>query len=151
MHSVRGVDIRHKHKTLNEIAQWITQSGSPNRRPIWDKSIRGQGELIACADTGLDFDHCMFRDTDIPRYEFGVSHRKINNYIVCFWFWFCFFHLALYCLLTWYHLLAFYFGVLPWFYCMRAFFTLLLRYSTSFTYPYTSCMCRFHPCYCPQH
>jgi len=36
----------------------------PGARKIWEKGILGQGQIVASADTGLDYDHNMFRQSD---------------------------------------------------------------------------------------
>jgi hypothetical protein len=40
----------------------ITQSGSANTYSVWEKGLRGEGQLIQVADSGLDVNHCFFRD-----------------------------------------------------------------------------------------
>jgi len=57
---VHVVEYREAHVVHNEIAQQLTQSGSttagPNRdgRTIWARGIRGEGQLVGCADSGVD-------------------------------------------------------------------------------------------------
>ncbi len=50
----------------NANMQWIVQtnvsSPSPSRR-VWDMGIHGEGQVIAIADTGVDYDHAMFRES----------------------------------------------------------------------------------------
>ncbi len=42
----------------------------------WAKGLHGEGQIIGICDTGLDYNHCAFRD---PAHltDFGPSHRKI--------------------------------------------------------------------------
>jgi subtilisin family serine protease len=49
---------------------------------IWNQGITGQGEVIAVADTGIDYDMCFFRDTQraVPFQKTDTSHRKIVGY-----------------------------------------------------------------------
>lgn len=57
---VHVIEYREAHVIRNEIAQQLTQSGSatagPNGdgRPIWARGIRGEGQLVGCADSGVD-------------------------------------------------------------------------------------------------
>ena len=52
-------------RLLNDNASGICQSGNPpSGRPIWQKGMYGQGQIIAVLDTGLDFDSCYFENDD---------------------------------------------------------------------------------------
>ena len=76
--------ITHKaHKELkNHSTCFFVQKFSGGTIPaagdtsIWAKGIHGEGQIIGFGDTGLDYDHCAFRD---PAHleSFGSSHRKI--------------------------------------------------------------------------
>ncbi|EKX54911.1 hypothetical protein GUITHDRAFT_44499, partial [Guillardia theta CCMP2712] len=56
----------------------------------WSKGLRGSGEIIGCADTGVDYDSCFFRDsTEQVKTCQGpgalencvnMNHRKIVSY-----------------------------------------------------------------------
>jgi len=63
---------------LNGQAQWVIQSGQSNSRPIWDKGLKGEGQIIGYGDTGLDYDHSFFRDPSNPNP--GPNHRKVIGY-----------------------------------------------------------------------
>ncbi|MCB2153477.1 S8 family serine peptidase [bacterium] len=53
-------------RLLNDNASPITQAGSPSGgRPIWDRGIHGEGQIIAILDTGLDPDNCYHREADM--------------------------------------------------------------------------------------
>lgn len=82
--SVLYVEQRIKHATRNKYASWLTQSGNKNERSIWARGIRGEGEIIGCADSGLDYDHCFFNDGTQrefgPGAETNDQHRKIMAY-----------------------------------------------------------------------
>ncbi len=55
------------YQLTNAGAQALLQTGlaptDPNARRLWDQGIRGQGEIVAIADTGIDFDSNFFRET----------------------------------------------------------------------------------------
>lgn len=79
----------------NEISYRMLQSGSPTGpTPMHDRGIRGEGQIIAILDTGLDWDNCYFAEpgnlpppinTGSPTggYQFGnvdLSRRKVIGY-----------------------------------------------------------------------
>ena len=47
----------------NDKAQWVVQSGVPNSRPVFDRGIRGQGQVVMISDSGLRTNHDMFYDS----------------------------------------------------------------------------------------
>ncbi|KAM9973462.1 hypothetical protein ACTFIW_010554 [Dictyostelium discoideum] len=68
-----------KHTPSNKFAHYSIQSGSASTTstPIWDViGIKGDGEIVGCADTGIDINHCFFYDTN----PIGSTHRKIISY-----------------------------------------------------------------------
>ncbi|KAK5582082.1 hypothetical protein RB653_003665 [Dictyostelium firmibasis] len=68
-----------KHTPSNKFAHYSIQSGSATTTstPIWDiVGIKGDGEVVGCADTGIDVNHCFFYDTN----PIGSTHRKIVSY-----------------------------------------------------------------------
>ena len=75
----------HQHyKPLNHYAQWITQSFAKGERPIWEKGIRGQGQVVGISDSGIDSSHCQFADPAV-KMEYNKlmpTHRKIAKYLV---------------------------------------------------------------------
>lgn len=40
--------------------------------------MRGEGQIVGCADTGIDYDHCFFNDDTQP--PFSASHQKSPNH-----------------------------------------------------------------------
>lgn len=71
-------------KVTNFYAQGLTQArgddeGEPVRLGMWERGLRGQNQVVAVADTGVDHDHCFFRDV-LAGDQFGVRHRKIIGY-----------------------------------------------------------------------
>jgi len=66
-------------KLLNHDAQWSVQSGETEERPVWERGLTGEGQIVGVADTGVDYSHSAFRDPeDNP---IGPEHRKIVNYV----------------------------------------------------------------------
>ena len=66
----------------NDQAQWVTQTGVPNSRTLWDHGIRGHGQIVMTADSGIRPDHEMFNDSLVALTHFGdyPTHRKIIAY-----------------------------------------------------------------------
>ncbi len=76
-------------RPMNANMQWVVQTNVstplPSRR-LWDLGLRGDGQVIAIADTGIDYDHAMFRESlgtiqtgDIYNVT-DASRRKIVRY-----------------------------------------------------------------------
>ncbi|MFP4051009.1 MAG: PKD domain-containing protein [Thermoplasmata archaeon] len=66
----------------NELSSWVMQSYDKEDKTetVWDKGILGQNQVIGIADTGIDYDHAMFRNSSDEIGEPGPSHRKIVLY-----------------------------------------------------------------------
>jgi hypothetical protein len=71
----------------NSDMQWVIQTNVSDDRKLWDLGIDGTGEIIALADTGLDYDHNMFRESD-AQIAIGdiynvtdLSRRKLVRYL----------------------------------------------------------------------
>ncbi len=67
---------------LNNDAQWVCQSWIQGKRSIWDKGIKGRGQVVSTCDTGILTTHNMFRDPAVPITVAGnfPTHRKIIGY-----------------------------------------------------------------------
>lgn len=74
---------------LNFQESWRIQSGIANSRPIWERGLLGQGQIIALADSGLDANHECFYDPARPQVQVveqgqtrppDPTHRKVVNY-----------------------------------------------------------------------
>jgi hypothetical protein len=62
--------------TLNNgTTSWVIQSNVANSRPLWDRGLRGEGQIIGHIDGALDLTHCFFQDqvNNTPR----PAHRKV--------------------------------------------------------------------------
>jgi len=79
---VISVHEKAKAKLQNKFARYIIQTDRPTRTDIWSHEIRGEGEIIAVMDTGIDHDSCYFYDpkTPVPIDKVDHSHRKIVLY-----------------------------------------------------------------------
>jgi hypothetical protein len=66
----------------NDRAQWVVQSGVQNSRPITDRGIRGQGQVVMITDSGIRTNHEMFNDSTQAINSWGdyPTHRKIIAY-----------------------------------------------------------------------
>lgn len=66
----------------NDLASWVTQSGVPSSRPIWDRGIRGQGQVVMTSDSGIRTNHELFGDSTLSIAGWGdfPTHRKIIAY-----------------------------------------------------------------------
>jgi len=70
-------------KLFDKQAEWIVQSdGQYDERPWFDAGIRGENQVVAIADTGIDSNHCYFSD-GLPFNKTGVvdfTRRKVIQY-----------------------------------------------------------------------
>ena len=57
----------------NDSNAWILQSNVPGSRPAWERGLLGQGQIAGLIDSGIDRDHCAFRDPT----PVGRQNRKI--------------------------------------------------------------------------
>jgi len=48
--------------------------------PLWDNQIHGEGQVVAIADTGIDYGSCYFLDSNysVPIGYVNMLHRKIG-------------------------------------------------------------------------
>ena len=68
----------------------LIQSGSEQSgigTTVWDEGLLGQGQIVGCGDTGLDWQSCFFRDSSeefadgsIPLDQPLEGHRKVFYY-----------------------------------------------------------------------
>jgi subtilisin family serine protease len=66
----------------NDQCQWVVQTRITNNRHLWDLGIKGQGQVVSVADTGIRTTHYQFFDSAVPISTFGdyPTHRKIIGY-----------------------------------------------------------------------
>ncbi|CAM6129611.1 unnamed protein product [Calypogeia fissa] len=79
---VQLVEVNPSYKTFNYWSKSLLQSVSRGRTPIYEAGIRGEGEIIAHADTGIDMKHCFFFDKHrpIPFNYIDYDARKVIQY-----------------------------------------------------------------------
>ena len=55
---------------INDQARWVTQAGPQENgaTPIFDRGIRGQGQIVALADSGVDTRSCYFSGNKVVDY-----------------------------------------------------------------------------------
>ncbi len=78
LESVQFVDEAIDPETRNTTTQWVIQSNVTDQRPIWDRGLRGQRQIVGIIDGRLDMNHNCFRDlvNNTP----GPNHRKVVFY-----------------------------------------------------------------------
>jgi hypothetical protein len=66
----------------NDLCQWVVQTKVTDSRRLWDLGIKGQGQVVSIADTGIRTTHYQFYDAAVPISTFGdyPTHRKIIGY-----------------------------------------------------------------------
>lgn len=87
---VHVIEARTELAYRNEIAQQLTQSGGetagPNGdgRTVWARGLQGEGQIVGCADSGSDYDHCFFNGaaTPAPTSTPNLSLKKTIAYVV---------------------------------------------------------------------
>eukprot|EP01010_Urceolus_cornutus_P001267 NODE_17_length_3609_cov_184.315449_g13_i0.p1 GENE.NODE_17_length_3609_cov_184.315449_g13_i0~~NODE_17_length_3609_cov_184.315449_g13_i0.p1 ORF type:complete len:1157 (+),score=236.03 NODE_17_length_3609_cov_184.315449_g13_i0:57-3473(+) len=69
-------------RVQNKFTRGIVQTGNSHSEPLYDAGLDGQGQVVGVSDTGMDHDHCFFRDPHrkIPVQNLDVNHRKIIRY-----------------------------------------------------------------------
>jgi hypothetical protein len=84
---VRYIEPYYEPVIENRNMQWIHQTAVNGDRKMWDAGLDGTGQLIAYADTGLDFDHNFFRESaglivsgDIYNIT-NMGRRKLVRYL----------------------------------------------------------------------
>ncbi|EFC49354.1 predicted protein [Naegleria gruberi] len=61
------------------ISQSVNANSVARASPFYDLGIYGEGQIIGLSDTGIDHDHCFFRDSSNVN-VFDENHRKIVSY-----------------------------------------------------------------------
>lgn len=76
------VGAKERFKSRNKWAKGVMQSGRAQATPLWDKGIKGEGQIVGIADTGIQHDLCYFHDPSyrVPFNRLDLKHRKIIYY-----------------------------------------------------------------------
>ncbi|MBN2379202.1 S8 family serine peptidase [candidate division WOR-3 bacterium] len=81
---VKWIEPYYEPRFYNSDAQWVIQTWDKTNktRKIWDKELKGQGQIINIMDSGVRTTHNFFRDPSVPIENFGdfPTHRKIIGY-----------------------------------------------------------------------
>ncbi|TET91725.1 MAG: hypothetical protein E3J35_01440 [Methanomassiliicoccales archaeon] len=86
---VSYIEPLHEIRATNMWMQWVVQTNVTDDRKMWDLGLNGTGQLIALADTGVDFDHPAFRENETDIVKDGgdiynvtdMTRRKVVRYI----------------------------------------------------------------------
>jgi len=76
--SIRWIEPRPIGTPRNDVETAVVQSGTSSLRPMWDRNLMGQGQIIGHIDTGLHLPSCYLRDVTLT--VAGPSHRKVVAY-----------------------------------------------------------------------
>ncbi len=82
LRAVYWVEPWHPIRLMNDRCQWVVQTNSSGVRTIWDKGIRGEGQVLSSSDSGVRVTHNMFYDPSVPLTTWGdyPAHRKVVAY-----------------------------------------------------------------------
>jgi hypothetical protein len=80
--AVAWIEPYHIPEWHNANCQWVVQTRVTNNRHLWDLGLKGQGQVVSLADTGIRTTHNQFRDAAVGITTFGdyPTHRKIIAY-----------------------------------------------------------------------
>lgn len=72
-------------RLMNDRCQWVVQSNDSTgggNRAVWNKGIRGEGQVLSSSDSGVRVSHNMFKDPSVPLNTWGnyPTHRKVVSY-----------------------------------------------------------------------
>lgn len=84
--TVAWIEPWHENVLYNSSAQWVVQTFQNNVRRVWDMGIRGEGQTVSTADSGVRTTHNQFFDAAVPINTFGQypTHRKVIGYVKSF-------------------------------------------------------------------
>jgi len=80
------IQVQSKLNIFNHNIQWLVQTGVKNEIPWYDKHIDGTNQVIGISDTGIDMDHCYFKNNNTSSLHYGeidtidLDQRKIIQY-----------------------------------------------------------------------
>ncbi len=82
LQEIKWIEPFHQMYILNGQAQWVIQTWESGNRKIWDKGLKGQGQILANLDSGVRTSHNFFRDPSVSITTWGdyPTHRKIIAY-----------------------------------------------------------------------
>jgi len=64
---VHSVGLAAHYAPRNKQARWVVQSGEPATMatPLWDRGLRGAGQLVGVSDTGFDLANCLLNNGEL--------------------------------------------------------------------------------------
>ncbi len=79
-------DLQPPARLSNGASVWRLQSGESEKLSVHERGVRGEGQLVAVLDTGLDVDMCFFADpayglpavNDDSSVSVSPGHRKVH-------------------------------------------------------------------------
>ncbi|KAF0980875.1 hypothetical protein FDP41_012663 [Naegleria fowleri] len=86
---VHFIERKHNFQLKNKKSSVLMQGFGPSpsvgmsATPFYDMGILGNGQIVAVADSGIDWDNCLFRDANNPIVKtntVNMNHRKIVGY-----------------------------------------------------------------------
>jgi hypothetical protein len=80
---IQWLEPTEKDTSFNDRSSWVVQTGISNNYKVWNHGIRGAGQIVMNADSGIRTDHNLFWDPAHPITSFGhyPDHRKIVAYL----------------------------------------------------------------------
>lgn len=70
-----------RFRLFNDDARWSVQAGPdrPGETPVTDQGLRGEGQIVAFADSGLDQNSCYFEGSKILEYEDWTGTGEVDE------------------------------------------------------------------------
>jgi hypothetical protein len=71
---------------INKYTKGVIQDSTldASKNFLWDKGLTGAGEVVGCADTGVDYDSCFFRYTMLANVTLhNVKFANMTNWLLC--------------------------------------------------------------------
>jgi hypothetical protein len=71
-----------EYKTVNQDAQWTTQTYIPGYRKLWARGVNGSRVTLSTGDSGIQVNNLFFYDSAYPIATWGnyPNHRKVIGY-----------------------------------------------------------------------
>ena len=82
MVSVSWIEPWYPNRLHNDLCQWVVQTNSNGVRTVWNKGLRGEGQVLSSSDSGVRVTHNAFYDSGVSLTTWGdyPAHRKVVAY-----------------------------------------------------------------------
>jgi hypothetical protein len=82
MRQISWIEPWYPNRLHNALCQWVVQANDSTSRRIWNKGLRGEGQVLSSSDSGIRVTHNMFYDSSVPLTTWGdyPTHRKVVAY-----------------------------------------------------------------------